>query len=80
MSPNTALTAMHRLHQVLPTGKFRQSGHTVLLQPPPNRLESPWLIGPRQAGNELVPRTGLEPVTYRLGGDRSVRLSYRGVC
>ena len=27
---------------------------------------------------EMVPRAGFEPAAYRLGGDRSIRLSYRG--
>jgi hypothetical protein len=26
-----------------------------------------------------VPRSGIEPLAYRLGGGRSIRLSYRGV-
>ena len=26
----------------------------------------------------MVPRAGFEPATYRLGGDCSIRLSYRG--
>ncbi len=27
---------------------------------------------------EMVPSTGVEPVTYRLGGDCSILLSYEG--
>ncbi len=30
------------------------------------------------AGMEMVPSTGVEPVTYRLGGDCSILLSYEG--
>ncbi len=30
------------------------------------------------AGVELVPRAGVEPATFRLGGGRSILLSYRG--
>ncbi len=30
-------------------------------------------------GVELVPRAGVEPATFRLGGGRSILLSYRGV-
>ena len=26
----------------------------------------------------MVPRAGFEPATYRLGGDCSIQLSYRG--
>jgi hypothetical protein len=32
----------------------------------------------RFAEMEMVPSTGVEPVTYRLGGDCSILLSYEG--
>ncbi len=28
--------------------------------------------------NKMVPRAGVEPAAYRLGGGRSIHLSYRG--
>ncbi len=40
-------------------------------------FSSLWLLSPTGTGNG-VPRTGLEPVACRLGGGRSIRLSYRG--
>ena len=38
----------------------------------------PRLEGLREEGGTVAPSTGIEPVACRLGGDRSIRLSYEG--
>ena len=57
---------------VNPGGRRRNSQHSAGFRP--------------KAGNgavlgisELAPRTGFEPAACRLGGDRSIHLSYRGI-
>ena len=42
------------------------------------RGQRPHRIYPIDLKIELAPRAGFEPATFRLGGGRSVQLSYRG--
>ena len=41
----------------------------------PGHAATPWATQPL---SQVVPRAGFEPATYRLGGDCSIQLSYRG--
>ena len=80
MKPQPGL-AMLLFVASLPGRSFARSAHPATSGNNDTLLATSLSLARRknQRNCNVVPRAGVEPATYPLGGDRSIQLSYRGV-